>query len=228
MSNITGLTPANHAFVVLEKNTNPLSGQRLVRLIAKSARGSAGGDKNPNLTQSMAVSIPFVSTEAVVEMIDKLLPHVIGMVQDAQDKIIREHRIESGSNEINQRLIDVDAVIAYLDASAAGDRVSKEYLTEWFTDTYGVAVVEWIGVISGGGLAEVVIDQKCAVMRDMIAGWSSPKYSPNIPALKAMIRFVSAMSESDQADARLVAIGHKASAMLTKKESELSTDALGF
>lgn len=227
MSNITGITPANHSFVTLDKNTSALTGQRLVRLIAKSARGT---DKpsNPNLTQSLAVSIPYVSMDEVVNVIDKLIPHVIGMVQDTQDKIIREYRIESGNETINQSLIDVNAVIAYLDASATGERVSKEYLQDWFTSEYEDITKQWINQIAGGSLSDIVIDQKTNLMRDMIAGWASPKYSPNIPSLKAQIRFMNDCVSNEVSDARMNGILDKAKNMLDKKEKELSTDALGF
>lgn len=227
MSNITGLIPANHTFVTLDKNTEALTGQRLVRLIAKSARGT---DKpsNPNLAQSMAVSIPYITMEEVVEHIDKLIPHVIGLVQDTQDKIIREYRIESGAADINQSLIDVGAVIAYLDASATGERVSKEYLQDWFTSEYAEVAKAWINRVAGGELSEIVIEQKTNIMRDMLAGWASPKYSPNIPSLKAQIRFMSDCVTSECADVRMTGMMKKAQEMLVKKEQELNTDALGF
>lgn len=227
MSNITGLTPANHQFVTLDKNTEALTGQRLVRLIAKSARGT---DKpsNPNLAQSMAVSIPYVTMDEVVAVIDKLIPHVIGLVQDTQDKIIREYRIESGSESINQSIIDVNAVIAFLDASATGERVSKEYLQDWFTSEYADVAKNWINRMAVGELSEIVVEQKCNIMRDMIAGWSSPKYSPNIPSLKAQIRFMSDCVQSECADVRMTGYLKKAQDMLVKKEQEMSVDALGF
>lgn len=227
MSNITGLIPANHKFEVLDKNTTALTGQRLVRLIAKSARGT---DKpsNPNLAQSLAVSIPYVTMDEVVNVIDKLIPHVIGMVQDTQDKIIREYRLESGNETINQSIIDVNAVIAYLDASATGERVSKEYLQDWFTSEYEDITKQWINQIAGGELNEDIVQQKTNLMRDMISGWASPKYSPNIPSLKAQIRFMNDCVSNEVSDTRMNGILDKAKNMLDKKEKELSTDALGF
>lgn len=226
MSNIIGLTQA-HQFTILDKNTTPLHGQRLVRLIAKSARGT---DKpsNPNLSQSLAVSIPPVTMDEVAAVIDKLIPHVIGMVQDAQDKIIREYRIESGAENIHQELISVESVIAFLDSSATGERVSKEYLQEWFAAEYEDIAKQWINTIAGGSLSEIVIEQKTNLMRDMIAGWASPKYSPNIPSLKAQIRFMNHCASIDAIDMRMCGFMNKASTMLEKKENELSTDALGF
>lgn len=227
MSNITGLTPANHKFVALDKNTTALTSQRLVRLIAKSARGT---DKpsNPNLPHSLAVSIPYVTMDEVVAAIDKLIPHVIGLVQDTQDKIIREYRIESGADSVNQSLLSVESVIQYLDQSATGERVSKEYLTEWFDTEYKDVAIAWIHSIAGGQLDETVAENKVGVMRDMIAGWASPKYSPNIPSLKAQKRFIEHCVSVDSCDVRLSAIGDKVASMLDKKERELNMDVLGF
>lgn len=228
MSNIIGFeSNANHNFVALDKNTTPLHGQRLVRLIAKSARGT-NQPSNPNLTHSLAVSIPPVTMEAVAGVIDKLIPHVIGMVQDTQDKIIREYRLESGSDIINQSLISVDAVIAWLESNATGERVTKEYLQEWFDADYGDITKQWINAIAGGQLSEIVIEQKTNLMRDMIAGWASPKYSPNIPSLKAQIRFMTHCESLDANDMRMSGFMTRAQTMLEKKEAELSTDALGF
>lgn len=226
MSNIIGMTQA-HKFEVLDKNTAPLHGQRLVRLIAKSARGT-NKPANEHLQQSLAVSVPPVTMDEVVAHIDKLIPHVIGMVQDAQDKIIREYRIESGADNINQELISVESVIAFLDSSATGERVSKEYLQEWFASEYEDIAKQWINTIAGGSLSDVVIEQKTNLMRDMIAGWASPKYSPNIPSLKAQIRFMNHCNDIDAIDMRMSGFLNKASTMLEKKENELNMDALGF
>lgn len=226
MSNIIGITQA-HTFEILDKNTAPLHGQRLVRLIAKSARGT-NKPTNEHLQQSLAVSVPPVTMDEVVAHIDKLVPHVIGMVQDAQDKIIREYRIESGNDSVNQSLIDINAVIEYLDSSATGERVSKEYLQEWFVSEYEDIAKQWINTIAGGSLSDIVIEQKTNLMRDMIAGWASPKYSPNIPSLKAQIRFMNHCTSIDASDMRMTGFLNKASAMLEKKENELNMDALGF
>ena len=222
MSNISN----THQFIKLEKNTTALSGQRLVRLIAKGARGT--GDKNPHLTESLAVSIPTIQMEDVVNVIDQLIPHVIAMLGDTQDKIIREWRLESGRDEVHDNQISIAACIEWLNENSTGERVTREYLGEWFTSEYASLCNEWISVVSGGQLSEIVRDQKTNLMRDMIAGWASPKYSPNIPSLKAQLRFMNHCADNEVADLRMNSIITKATAMLTKKENELSEDALGF
>lgn len=213
-----------HSFVKLDKNAAPAMGQRLVRLIAK-------GTKNANLVESLAVSIPRVTQDDVADCIDRLLPHVVGLVQDAQDKMIREIRIESGRDEIHQDQISMGEVIAWLDSTAAGDRVSMEYLQEWFAEEYKSAALGYISnamAIDWSPASEeipIVLEQKYNVLREMFAGWASPKYSPNIPKLKAMIRFAESV---DELDSRMAAMIGKAKVMLAKKEAELTDDALGF
>lgn len=212
-----------HDFIKLDKDAAALTGQRLVRLIAK------GANKHPNLAESLAVSVPRVAQDDVVAVIDRLIPHVVGLVQDAQDKIIREWRIEHGRDEIPQEVFSVDECVAWLDSNAAGDRVSAEYLGEWFAEEYGAVARSYIADAMGidvvNGEVPEVVEQKYNVLVSMFTGWASPKYSPNIPKLRAMIRFADAVSELD---GRMSALVTKCKDMLARKEAELSEDALGF
>lgn len=215
----------SHVYNKLDKDSAPIGNQRLVRLIAKANRD--GKYASPHLQDSLCVSVPRVTQEQVVEHIDALIPYVIGMVQDVQDKIIREHRITTGSGDIHENLFSIGECIAHMEAASAGDRVSKEYLTEWFSSNYAPMAREWINSVAGGNLAESVIDAKCDVLMGMFTGFASPKYSPAIPHLRAMIRFAQSISD-DAADTRMAGYVEKAIAMLDKKEKELSMDALGF
>ncbi len=215
-----------HQFVALDTVKSAMAGQRLVRLIAKKDKNDKY--QHENLAGSLAVSVPIVSTDAVVDVIDKLIPYVVGMVQDAQDKIIREWRIEHGRNEIPESAFDIGAVIAWLDDNATGDRVTREYLQEWFMEDYASVAREFINSALGGNAGEDVIKGKTNVLRDMFAGFASNKYSPNIPTCKAIVRFVEFAQGSGVSDARLIGYGAKAAEIQKKKESELSVDALGF
>lgn len=212
----------NHLFSPLTKDSKALAAdQRLVRLIAK------GKEKHENLQASLCVSVPVVSQDAIVNVIDKLLPHVVGMVQDAQDKIIREWRLEHGRNEIPQDVFGVEQVIAWLDANARGDRVSAEYLAEWFMDGYEEIAKEFIQAAMGGNVTDTVIAQKTNVLREMFTGFASAKYSPSIPVCKAITRFAEYSAERG-GDARMAQYGTKAAEILARKEAELSANALGF
>ncbi len=219
MSNVSNV----HQFHVLDKSSKALSGQRLVRLIAK--KDSKGQYPSENLQGSLCVSVPVLAQDDVENVIDRLMPHVVAMCKDAQDKIIREWRIEHGRNEIPEEAFSIDKVVEYLDSAAAGDRVSVEYLQEWFIDSYASAAQQFIRIAIDGAAPEIV-EHKVNVLRDMFAGWSSNRYSPNIPQLRAMIRFGAYLG--DDADGRMAGYIARAQKMLEVKEQELSADALGF
>lgn len=216
---------STHSFVKLDRNTTPLHGQRLSRLIAKADRN--GKYPSSNLTESLAVSVPHISDEEIVEVIDSLLPHLKGWLQGVQDSIIREFRVEHGRNEIPEEVFGVAACVSWLDENAKGDRVTKEYLAEWFSENYSVACAAWIQSIAPG-ISDDLCETKVNVMRDMVAAWASPKASPAIPALKATLRFTHHLAASGGMCSRMAQIASKAATLLEKKESELKMDALGF
>lgn len=221
MSNVSNI----HQFAPLEKNSKALSGQRLVRLIAK--KDKAGEYASANLAGSLCVSIPVIESDVVVDAIDRLIPHLTALVKDTQDKIIRDWRIQYGRNEIPEEVFGINAVVEYLDAAATGDKVSVEYLQEWFTEGYVGAAAQWIADAMNIDVTSDAVAHKVAVLRDMFAGWSSNRYSPNIPQLRAMIRFGESLP-ADAVDGRLVGYLQRATTMLTTKEEELKADALGF
>lgn len=217
---------STHQFQPLTKTSVAFAGQRLIRIIAKADRN--GKYPSPHLVDSLCVSVPRIDMDTVAEYIERFIPHIISMCESVQDKIAREYRIESGRNEITQAQLDIDAILGYLDADAAGSRVSKEYLQEWFSSEYSAIAMDWIRDISGGTIADSVAHAKCEVLRDMFAGYSSHKYSPNIPSLKAVLRFSDHCIALDAADSRMISIRDKAHTQLTRKESEMNMDALGF
>lgn len=67
----------SHVFNPLGKDSCALSGQRLVRLIAKANRD--GKYASPHLSESLCVSVPRVTEEDILGVVDVLMPHVIAM-----------------------------------------------------------------------------------------------------------------------------------------------------
>jgi hypothetical protein len=220
-----------HQFVKLDAKSKPYAGQRLVRVIAKKSKDGTYG---PNLKESMCVSVPGVTMSEVTQAIDSLMPHIVRMVEDAQDSIVCELRKESGADTVGDDEIALDKVIAYLDAVAKGNRVTSEYLGKWFEDTYALAAAEFISLACRFGSDPEawtpdqvrVVETKTNVLSGMFIGWSSGKYSPDIPKLRAMVKFVEFVGEG--ADSRLCVYGEKAGKMLETKLAEVSEDALGF
>lgn len=213
-----------HQFQPLNKDSKPLSGQRLARLIAKKNRNDEY--ESAHLTQSMCVSVPMIGYDEIGEQIEQLMPHIQGMLEDAQDACIREFRLQHGRDEIPQDAISIQAIVTYLEESSKGSRITKEWMQSWFIESYGDAASQFIRNAIDGA-ADEIIQSKVAVIRDMFAGFASARYSPEIPKLKAMIRFISYIGP-DNCDARMTAIGRKCTQILAIKEAEMASDALGF
>jgi hypothetical protein len=203
----------NHVFRPLTKDSTALADdQRLVRLIAK------GKNKHENLQQSLCVSIPALTSEHVVEYIDALLPYVVGMVADTQDKIIREYRIESGADSINEQLFDVPHCIEWLADNATGERLTKEAIREWALEEYSDAGISWLATLPKcQGLGQDELARRWSGMVGILEQFADPRATPAIPQLRAVISF----AESMECDTRLTTIANRAAKMLEKATEEL-------
>ena len=229
MSNVSN----THNIAKLEKNSKALSGQRMSRIIAKSDKN--GQYQSEHLTESKFVSLPMIAGPFSEAQVTALTPHIIGMLSDAQDAIIRERIITDGITSVHEDEISIDKCIAYLDDAARGNRVTSEYIAKWFTDTYGEAAIEFVAALCKFGddvesyTSEqlTVIETKVNVLTSMFAGFASGKYNPEIPKCKAMIKFGEFLGD-DNKDARMTNYLAKCNEIKTKRESELSMDALGF
>lgn len=223
MSNVS----SRHSFAPLTKTSKPLSGQRLVRLIAKKDKD--GGYASQNLTQSLFVSIPPVPVDSISEHISGLLPHIVALIESTQNEIIREKRIEFGQASIDESEFSISKCIEFLDSSATGSRLTTEYLQSWFVEMYSDAAAEFIAHMNKCSVEELSEEQlkKTAVLRDMFSGFASARYSPDIPKCKAMIRFGEFLGEGNS-DSRMQGMIVRASRIKAEKEAEMTSDALGF
>ena len=223
------LISTQHTFVAHTPKTEAFTGQRLVRLIAKKDQK---GNYNSHLTETLAVSIPPTQESEVSANLANLMPHILGLIDSTRDSIIRDYRLESGNATVDDSVFCMSEVLAYLEADAKGTRVTKEYLEKWFADTYSELAAEFICSLSNWddkNLSEdqlKVIGQKINVLSGMFSGWSSGKYSPEIPKCKAMVKFAEFVAPI--ADDRMVGYGKKAKEVWDKKAAELTADALGF
>lgn len=225
MSNVSQM----HSVQKLEKNSKALSGQRMARVIAKKGKE---GYESSNLTESKFVSLPVI--EGINQsQLTAMMPHIVGLLADAQDSIIRERIIAEGVTSVHDDEISIDRCIAYLDEAAKGNRVTGEYIAKWFADTYSEQAAEFICAMvkfDPNNLTDEqlkVVETKSNVLRDMFAGFASGKYSPDIPKCKAMLKFGEFLSEDNQ-DARMQNYLSRAAKVKEEKEKELSMDALGF
>ncbi len=232
-----------HQFAPLTAKSKPFTGQRLSKVIAKAAKEALGegwikkdsGFYSPNLTESLCVSVPMIPASEVVPHIENLIPHIIGMLEDAQNGIIGELRKETGASEIANEAISIARCIEYMDAVSKGNRVTGEYLVQWFKDTYSLQAAEFIALackFDSDAAAWTpdqvqVIETKSNVLASMFAGFASGKYNPEIPKCKAMVKFGEYLG-ADGMDSRMEGYVVKAAKCQKVREEELSTDALGF
>ena len=208
----------SHVFNSLTKDSKALTAdQRLVRLIAK------GKNKSANLKESLCVSVPQVTIEQVTEYIDVLMPYVVGMVSDTQDKIIREYRIESGANDINEALFDVTHCVAWLAENATGERLTGEMLKEWLDEDYQDAVIVWAKNLPAMVNApESKVLSVYNIVRDTITQYANPHFKPNMRQCDMILSLCGSVDN----DGRMLGIAAK-----TQKFKDLllsEADALDF
>lgn len=125
--------------------SKPMTGQRLAKVGYKSTK------KNPARFKSVCVSVPEIPENNIRSELDRLIPHVRTMLENAQDGIIRslyESR-EGNLSEVSDDEISVLSCIAFMDAEAAGDRLKKEHIENWFdaelSDSLFVLIAEKLG-----------------------------------------------------------------------------------
>jgi hypothetical protein len=222
---------SNHVVCKLEKNSKAIDGQRIARVIAK--KNKEGAYESEHLKESKFVSIPLIQ-ELNTAQLNALMPHIIGMVMNAQDEIVRELLVTTGITSVNDAQISIEECIKYLDDSAKGNRVTSEYMQKWFADTYEEPALEFIAVqVCKFDIEKMTADQSAVVekrgnvLRDMFAGFASGKYSPDIPKCKAILKFGEFLGQ-DNWDARMQVIQAKTEKIKKEKEDALNMDALGF
>lgn len=104
-----------------------LADQRLARV------GYKATVKTPAKYPSVCVSVPMI-TSIDEEQIEKLLPHIVEMLNAAQDGIIRSlYESRDGTlSEVSDDDISIDSCISFLEAESTGGRLTREYLESWF------------------------------------------------------------------------------------------------
>lgn len=126
--------------------TKPLSGQRLSVVYWKT--GKDGIKK-----ESKCVSIPKI--EGITpEELQLMVPHVMELLAQAQNKIIRES-IEAGKTTILGEDISVAKCISYMNevgSSETAVRLTTESLTQWYVDTLEAPVM--LAVAAKLGISE--------------------------------------------------------------------------
>ena len=133
-----------HTAVVYEpKSTKALTGQRLVVTIAKK---DAKGNYGPHLQQTMATSIPVLTTLAVTDFEAlSVREAATEYFKTIQNQMINE-RIKSGNKTITTEDLHISKIIDFINADATGDTWTSERIAGWFTDNIaanlGIRMIE--------------------------------------------------------------------------------------
>lgn len=126
-----------------------LTGQRLARISFKQTEKmkAAGIVALP----SVCVSIPPLTASALEPFTAELMPHLLALVEKAQDDIIRT-KVETSkgtATTITDEEISVAQCVAFLNAESAGSRLSVDSIGAWFdtalTDALTVIIADKLG-----------------------------------------------------------------------------------
>ena len=196
------------------KKSTAYSGQRLAKIRYKST------EKNPAKFPSVCASIPFIEETSITENVSRLMPYIKGMLENAQDGVIRS-LYESSDGTLSQVLdsdIAIDAIIGYLEAENQGSRLTKEFLEAWYdsamSDTVQALAIEKLKYTNDTLTPEQEkkIEQVSKGYKDLISSLSGGKtvLQPQIiKQLKAVLELIEADEISGKLTARLIAMENK-------------------
>lgn len=149
--------------------SKPFTGQRL----AKVGYKDRGGKKAK--FSSVCVSVPQIDPAAVQSNIQRLLPHIGTMLENAQDAVIRSlYESADGSlQSVSDSEISIDACIAFMEAEKNGSRLTKELIESWFDsdvrENLSVVIAEKLGFEELNETQMQVIEKHVAVYRQILA-----------------------------------------------------------
>lgn len=191
--------------------TAPLTGQRLAKVGYKSTA------KTPAAFPSVAVSVPVIDTDEIINHVDTLMPHLVSYLSDVQDKVIRSlyESSQGALTSVGDSDISVSQCIAFLEAESNGGRLTKESVHAWFDaeakDVLSAIVADKLGFADTlSDAQEKVIAQKCAAYREVIgslSGGATMLQPAQIKSVKALIEQIEGESVvKDKLIARLIAM----------------------
>jgi hypothetical protein len=181
--------------------SKPLGGQRLSKVGFKLTEKMK--KEGQTALPSVCASVPFLAREEVMGNIEALLPHVGTMLEGVQDAIFRSlYEASKGQRkELRQEEISVQACIAYLEAEAAGSRMSAESIRAWFKVSLNqnllIVVAEKLGYGEQEELTEEQtktcqkhVDNYCGLLEQLAgkqlrkSGWTVKQWTGMQTALK--------------------------------------------
>jgi hypothetical protein len=213
--NIMSVIGTRHAVVpFVAGKTVAFPEQRLAKVGYKTTKKQAA--KFPNV----AVSIPQI-TEFDETIIERALPYLVTVFENAQDGIIRSLYESSDGlrKEIDDSEISPEACLAFLEAEANGSRLKKETIESWFdaeiADSLTVMIADKLRFTDLTPENKPVIAKHVNVYREIISSLAGGKtflQPTQIKGCRVAIALCAEDGNSDLADkliARLDAMENK-------------------
>ena len=187
--------------------SKPASGQRLAKVGYKQTEAMT--KKGEVAPPSVCVSVPPVDPVQITANIDRLLPYIGTMIENAQDGIIRSLYESAGHAliAVDDADISVSACISYLAAEAAGDRLKKDVIEQWFdsevAENLTVFLAEKLGFTELTADNMKVVDKHVAIYRGLIASLAGGKTILETKQINGCKKAISLSASADRIAQRL-------------------------
>ena len=186
--------------------TSPLSGQRLSKVGYKPSK------KSPARFPSVCASVPKIMDEWITaDNCLRMNEHIKTMLESAQDGILKSLYESSDGNisGVNDEDISFDSCVAFMDAEAAGDRLTIESINQWFDsqvrDNLTVIIAERLKFDMSTPEQESTIAQHVAGYRGLLASLSGGKTFLQPVQISGLKRALDVSSVDDDVSKKLYA-----------------------
>ena len=166
-----------------------MSGQRLGKIGYKEVLNKKTGKKEQKLP-SVCVSVPVIEKEEIEGKLEALIPHIRGMLEGVQDKIVRSlyEGSEGALQSVSDGEISVAACIGFLEAESEGGRLTKEAVQNWFdgnlAENLSVYIAEKLDFVKPNEGQMLQIEQHVRGYREVLASLSGGATMLSTPQIK--------------------------------------------
>lgn len=181
-----------------------MADQRLAKVGYKSTKQTKA--KFP----SVCASVPMIADDQIIPFSERLLPHVRTLLENAQDGILRSLYESNDGNlaSVSDDEISIQACISFLEADAAGSRLTKEMVEKWFDETLSgnvyVLIAEKLGFTDPNKDQDVLIQKHVAGYKGVLASLSGGKTLLQPVQIKGCKVALESMGEMDDLAQKLM------------------------
>lgn len=195
------------AFQEFNEASKPRENERLVKICYR-----VDNKTGVKLRESVCLSVPYISPEAIKSNIDKFLPLFLASIQEQQDKIARK-LYETGSKSISTTQLNLDAVAEFLEESVYESRLTKELIDTWFDNTVTYRLAMALRTKQPDMLQEKVT-AITTEYKNKFSALAGGRTTYEIPVATALLKVFDLITDSD--DTLTIRLFTRLSDMLTK------------